>query len=125
MNSRSVTSGEPKGKRSSPKSSERAKRWRQSVNYAYLADITPVSDPFAWTREVVDSGWPDADIINLIRSRQVELIVLAHDVRTVKADSSQDRWPKSVAEAIEHNYQLVRTFDCAAANFVYQPETPP
>jgi hypothetical protein len=84
-----------------------------------------VSDPFAWTREVVDSGWPDTDIINLIRSRQVELIVLAHDVRTVEADSSQERWPKSVAEAIEHNYQLVRTFDCAAANFVYQPETPP
>jgi hypothetical protein len=79
--------------------------------------FSPVFEPFLWTREVVDKGWPDTEIVNLIRSRQIDLIVLESP-----AERGTFRWPSSVADAIEQNYQLVQVFGCEDAHYVYQPK---
>jgi hypothetical protein len=84
-----------------------------------------VFEPYLWTRGVVDQGWPDTKIVDLLRSRQIDLVVLGSDVRDLTRQTSQYFWPNSVGEAIEQHYQLVHTFDCDQANFVYRPETPP
>ena len=81
--------------------------------------FSPVFEPFLWTREVVDKGWPDTEIVNLIRSRQIDLIVLGTDAMRV---SLQDRWPNSVMRAIEQNYRPVQIFGCPDASFLYQPK---
>jgi hypothetical protein len=80
---------------------------------------SPVFEPFLWTREVVDEGWPDTEIVNLIHSRQIDLIVLALPARR---RTLQERWPNSVVEAIEQNYRLVQVFGCQDAHFIYQPK---
>jgi len=84
-----------------------------------------VSDPFSWGQMVVHGGWPDSEIVDLIRSRQIDLVVLGLDVKDRSNIYFYNRWPKSVADAIEQNYRLVRSFKCSDANFVYRPETPP
>ena len=81
--------------------------------------FSPVFEPFDWTREVVDKGWPDTEIVNLIRSHQIDLIVLQ---RPVGRQTVQLRWPNSVEDAIEQNYRLVQVFDCYDARYVYQPK---
>jgi nucleotide-binding universal stress UspA family protein len=78
-----------------------------------------VFEPFLWTREVVNEGWPDTEIVNLIRSRKIDLIVLGSPA---KSRASQVRWSNSVAEAIEENYRPVQMFACKDARFVYQPK---
>jgi hypothetical protein len=91
-----------------------------------LAGKPPVVlDPFSWTQMVAHGGWSDTEIVGLLRSRQIDLVVLGSDVKDIINQPIQDRWPKSVAEAIEQNYSLVHTFNCTDANFVYRPETPP
>jgi hypothetical protein len=87
--------------------------------------LSLVFDPFLWTREVVDKGWPDTEIVDLIRSRQIDLVVLASDVKDLSNRTFQERWSNSVADAIEQNYRLVHTFNCEDAKFVYRPEAPP
>ena len=81
--------------------------------------FSPVFEPFDWTREVVDKGWPDTEIVNLIRSRQIDLIVLGSLARR---QTFQGRWPNSVVDAIERNYRLVQVFGCQDATFVYKPK---
>lgn len=81
--------------------------------------FSPVFEPFDWTREVVDKGWPDTEIVNLIRSRQIDLIVLGSPARR---RTLQVRWPNSVEDAIQQNYRLVQVFGCQDARFVYQPK---
>jgi hypothetical protein len=83
---------------------------------------SPVFEPFLWTREVVDKGWPDTEIVNLIRSRQIDLIALGSLARR---GTSHERWPYSVTEAIEQNYRPVQMFDCIDATFVYRPKQLP
>jgi hypothetical protein len=80
---------------------------------------SPVFEPFLWTREVVNKGWPDTEIVNLIRSRQIDLIVLGSPPGS---RASQVRWSNSVAEAIEQNYQPVQIFACPDARLAYQPK---
>jgi hypothetical protein len=84
-----------------------------------------VMEPFLWTQLIVHGGWPDTEIVDLIRSRQIDLVVLGSNVKDLSNRSVQDRWPKSVADAVEQNYRLVHTFNCTDANFVYLPETAP
>lgn len=81
-----------------------------------------VFEPFLWTREVRSKGWPDAPVVDLIRSRQIHLILLSNDVRFMKRDPQQERWPPSVLDAIAENYKLVRVFDCAESSFAYEPK---
>ena len=81
--------------------------------------FSPVFDPFEWTREVVDKGWPDTEIVNLIRSRQIDLIVLGWPA---ERHAWQLWWPNSVRDAIDQNYRLVRVFDCSNAHYFYQPK---
>ena len=81
--------------------------------------FSPVFVCFDWTREVVDKGWPDTEIINLIRSRQIDLIVLGSPAGR---QTLQEWWPNSVQDAIEQNYRLVQVFDCEEARYVYQPK---
>jgi hypothetical protein len=80
---------------------------------------SPVFEPFDWTREVVDKAWPDTEIVNLIRSRRIDLIVLGSPAMRT---AGQEQWPNSVVEAIEQNYQLAQTFRCHDAGFAYQPK---
>ena len=83
--------------------------------------FSPVFDPFEWTREVVNKGWPDTEIVNLIRSRQIDLIVLG---LPAGRQTVQYRWPNSVQDAIGQNYRLVQVFGCEDARYVYQPKGP-
>ena len=78
---------------------------------------SPVFEPFLWTRQVVNKGWSDAEIVNLIRSHQIDLIVLGSPARR---RTVQVRWPNSVEDAIRENYRLARVFNCPDAHFVYQ-----
>jgi hypothetical protein len=82
-----------------------------------------VFEPFLWTRQVRSSGWPDTQVVNLIRSRQIQLIILDNDVGSLKRDQKQERWPPSVLDAIEQNYKLVRVFECADSGFAYEPKS--
>jgi hypothetical protein len=87
-----------------------------------VAGAAPVVfEPFLWTREVVGAGWPDAEVLDLIRSRRISLVLLDQKVEKIKTDPQQVWWPRSVAGAIDQNYTLARDFKCAGANFVYQP----
>jgi hypothetical protein len=79
---------------------------------------SPVFEPFLWTREVVDKGWPATEVVNLIRSHQIDLIVLGSPARR---SIFQERWPNSVEEEIQKNYQLLHVFGCPDAMFVYRP----
>jgi hypothetical protein len=81
--------------------------------------FSPVFAPFDWTIEVEDKGWPDTEIVNLIRSRQIDLIVLGSPAGR---QTVQLWWPNSVEDAIEQNYRLVQVFGCQYARFVYQPK---
>jgi hypothetical protein len=80
---------------------------------------SPVFEPFLWTREVVNNGWSDNEIVNLIRSHQIDLILLGS---TPRSRASQARWSNSVVEAIEQNYELVEMFACPDARMAYQPK---
>ena len=82
-----------------------------------------VFEPFLWTRQVRSSGWPDTQVVNLIRSRQIQLVILGNDVGSLKKDQKQERWPPSVLDAIEQNYKLVRAFECADSSFAYEPKS--
>ena len=87
--------------------------------------LLPVFDPWIWTRMVVDEGWPDTEIVILLRLHKIDLVVLGRDLEELSNRTDQGIWPNSVAHAIVQNYRLVRTFNCEDANFVFQPETPP
>ena len=84
--------------------------------------FSPVFACFDWTRQVVDKGWPDTEIVNLIRSRKIDLIVLG---LPAGRQALQYRWPNSVEDAIEQNYRLVQVFACEDARYVYQPRGSP
>jgi len=87
--------------------------------------LSLVLEPFLWTREVVAKGWPDSEIVGLLRSRQIDLVVLGGDVKDPLYRTLQTRWPNSVMDAVEQNYRLVHTFNCADAGVLYRPGTPP
>jgi len=80
---------------------------------------SPVFEPFDWTREVVNKGWPDSEIVNLIRSHQIDLIVLSG---LAKKQAVQRRWPNSVEVAIEENYRPVKFYPCTDATLFYAPK---
>jgi hypothetical protein len=75
--------------------------------------------PFDWTRQVVDKGWPDTEVVDLIRSHQIDLIVLGFPAERT---STQERWPNSVQEAIAQNYRLLHVVPCPDASFFYRPK---
>jgi hypothetical protein len=96
----------------------------ENVGALVLGEARPVVfEPFLWTREVLGQKWSDREILDLIRSRRLPLILLGQKVAQVKADTYQFLWPRAVAEAIEQNYTLDRSFTCAGANFVYKPRS--
>ena len=84
-----------------------------------------VMDPFCWTQMIAHGGWSDTEVVDLIRSHQIDLVVLGSNVEDLSKRSIQNRWPKSVVDAIEQNYRFVRTFNCTDASFVYRPKAPP
>jgi hypothetical protein len=94
----------------------------ENVGPLVLADASPVVyDAFLWTREVLGAEWSVEEILDLIRSRQLPLILLTDRVEQVRADPLQAWLPRPVAEAIEENYSLLKTFDCVDARYVYEP----
>jgi hypothetical protein len=87
-----------------------------------LAGAMPAGfEPFLWTRQVVGAGWPDKEVLDLIRSHRISLVLLDQKVEKTKTDPQQVWWPRSVADAIDQDYTLTRDFKCAGANFIYQP----
>jgi hypothetical protein len=97
----------------------------ENIGAEVLAGNPPVVfEPFLWTHQVEDSGWPDAEVIQLIRSRQIGLIVLSSDAESLKKQNRVfRRWPISVLNAIEENYKLAGEFNCLDARAIYEPET--
>ena len=84
-----------------------------------------VNEPFNWSIAVERGGWPDAEILQLIRSRQVNLVLLDSKVEQLKAEPARVTWPSDVLDAIQDNYLLSKSFNCSGAHFVYQPRTRP
>jgi hypothetical protein len=82
-----------------------------------------VFEPFLWTREVLSNGWPDTRVVNLIRSKEIQLIILSKDLTVMRNDPKEERWPPSVLDAIDENYKLARMFDCPDSSFAYQPKS--
>jgi len=80
-----------------------------------------VNDPFNWSDQLARGGWPETDtnVVKLIRSRQVDLILLGS-----KIDPAAEAWPDSVLDAIQENYVL-KSFSCNGARFVYRLRTQP
>ena len=96
----------------------------ENLGALVLARTPPVVfEPFLWTREVRTRGWPDARVVNLIRSREIQLIILDNDVDVMRRDPNQERWPPAVLDAIEQNYKLTRIFDCPESSFAYEPKS--
>jgi Dolichyl-phosphate-mannose-protein mannosyltransferase len=94
-----------------------------NVGAAFMARKHPlVSDPFMWGQEVIGGRWPDTQILDLIRSRQIDLIVLSEKLEELKDDPS-NRWPPSVLDAISRNYTLTKTYACTEAEAAYLPAT--
>jgi nucleotide-binding universal stress UspA family protein len=84
-----------------------------------------IVDPFAWTHAVLTGELSDAEVVQMIRSRQADLIVLGSDVEELKSDPEQFKWPRSVVDAIDGNYRLTNSFACQDARFTYQPRPQP
>jgi hypothetical protein len=96
----------------------------ENVGALVMAGKPPiVFEPFLWTREVLSHGWPDTRVVNLIRSREIQLIILSNDLEIMRRDPKQERWPPSVLDAIEENYKLTRIFDCVDSSFAYEPKS--
>lgn len=95
-----------------------------NIGAVAVAGATPaVFEPFLWTREVLGDGWPDREILDLLKSRRISLVLLDQKPEKMANDPYQVWWPRSVAEAIQQNYTLARDFKCTGANFVYQPQS--
>jgi len=95
-----------------------------NIGAAFVAGKHPlVSDPFMWGQEVLGGRWSDSQILNLIRSRQVDLIVLSEKLEALR-DDPRNRWPPSVLDAISRNYNLAKTYTCSEAEAAYVPATP-
>lgn len=98
----------------------------ENVGAVIIAGKTPlVLDTFSWTQEVEQRGWPGSEVVDLIRARQVGLILLGSDVENLPGSATEARWPPSVTNAIRENYRLVDTFGCLDAHAVYQPRPLP
>jgi hypothetical protein len=97
----------------------------ENVGAVVLAGKLPgVFEPFMWARQVVGAGWSDAEVVNMIRSRQFDLILLNGEAVQTAFDPQQGRWSPSSIEAIEKNYKVARSFVCVDANVAYEPKTP-
>jgi hypothetical protein len=95
-----------------------------NIGAVFMARKHPlVSDPFMWGQEVIGGRWSDAQILRLIRSRQIDLIVLNGKLEELRDDPA-NRWPHSVLDAISSNYILTRTYTCGEAEAAYEPATP-
>ena len=81
-----------------------------------------ISDPFMWGQEVIGGRWSDAQILGLIRSRQIDLIFLRDKLEELRDDPG-NRWPPSVLDAISSNYVLTKTYTCNEAEAAYVPAT--
>ncbi len=72
------------------------------------------------------SGWPDDDLIRLIRSRYFDLILLDHDVDYLKKRPvPASRWPGSFVRAVDENYKFARRFSCIDASAALEPIASP
>ena len=95
-----------------------------NIGAVFMARKHPlVSDPFMWGQEVMGGRWSDTQILRLIRSRQIDLIVLNGKLEELRDDPA-NRWPHSVLDAISSNYILRKTYTCGEAEAAYEPATP-
>ena len=95
-----------------------------NIGAVFMARKHPlVSDPFMWGQEVMGGRWSDTQILGLIRSRQIDLIVLNGKLEELRDDPA-NRWPHSVLDAISSNYILRKTYTCGEAEAAYEPATP-
>jgi hypothetical protein len=84
-----------------------------------------VNDPFSWSNAVARGGWSDTELNNLIRSRQVDLVVLGSKVEQLQDKQGGMRWTRPVLDAINENYELTTGFNCECARFFYKPRPQP
>jgi hypothetical protein len=97
----------------------------ENIGAQVVAGKAPlVFDPFLWTHQVLEGGWPDTEVIHSIRSRQIDLIVLSSDVGALRKNPKLRRWPPSVLDAIQENYRLTGEFNCLDARAFYKPAVP-
>lgn len=89
---------------------------------ALLVSRKPVliADPFPYTQLVQNAGWPDDQLIGLIKSHYFEAIVLGGEASTL--GEGEDRpWPAGVLQAIAQDYRVSKRFDCRRASVMLEP----
>lgn len=83
-----------------------------------------ISNPFIYRYLVTYRGWSDAAILERVRQRQFDLLVLSGDLRDARMRGS-DRWSPQVIEAMAANYRPVAKFNCLEGRVVMAPIGPP
>jgi len=82
-----------------------------------------ISNPFIYRYLVTYRGWSDAAILERVRQRQFDLLVLSGDLRDARLHGS-DRWSPQVIEAMAENYRPVAKFNCLEGRVVMAPNGP-
>ena len=86
-----------------------------------LAGKTPgVWEAFMWARQVLQGGWSDAEVVEKIRERKYDLIVVKPPRTPGKVDAREGRWTEPVLKAVTENYHITRRFVCEDANVAYE-----
>ncbi len=49
-----------------------------------------VMDPFSWTQMVANGGWPDTEVVDLIRSRKIDRIILGSEAKALSHQSIEE-----------------------------------
>ncbi len=73
-----------------------------------------------WARQVLRGGWSDTDVVEKIRERQYDLIIVKGSRKPGKVDAREGRWTEPVLKAIAENYDVTRRFACEDANVAYE-----
>ena len=91
----------------------------ENLGSVMLANKTvPLTDPFVYAQLVKNKAWPDTTLVDLVRSRYFDLVVLGENPA-----GEQDLWPDSVLQAIRLNYQSDREFHCPHARVMLRPKS--
>jgi hypothetical protein len=78
-----------------------------------------VSNPYVFSQLAMHSGWSDAPIVDRIRSKQFDVILLMDPAG--KYTGPDSRFTPDTVLAIKQNYHVATQFDCPDTMFAYVP----
>jgi hypothetical protein len=78
-----------------------------------------VSNPFVFAQLAMHSGWSDAPIVDRLRSKQFDVILLEDFAE--KYGGPDSRFTPEAIGAIKQNYHVAAEFECPHATVAYTP----